>query len=235
MNDRKVTSPSCATCNVSMDRRICLTSTGIGSKGCPTLIKKDISQAAQKSYLENEKLLKFARQAAIQESECYANRHEQPYVLQPIKPRILEIIEFAQKMDYQKLGLAFCIGLHTEAAALTEILNNYDFEVVSAVCKSGAIAKEKLGLTEEHKIYRGREETICNPLFQAEVLNSEETDFNLMLGLCVGHDSIFLQYSQAPVTVVAVKDRVTGHNPLAALYLSGCYFERIKNPGKISK
>ncbi|MBT6339265.1 MAG: DUF1847 domain-containing protein [Desulfobacula sp.] len=60
---------------------------------------------------------------------------------------------------------------------------NYDFEVVSAVCKSGAIAKETLGLTEEHKIYQGQEETICNPVFQAKVLNSEKTDFNLLLGI----------------------------------------------------
>jgi uncharacterized metal-binding protein len=38
----------------------------------------------------------------------------------------------------------------------------------------------------------------------------------------------FFKYAQAPTTVLAVKDRVTGHNPLAAVYLSDSYYQRIK-------
>ena len=56
------------------------------------------------------------------------------------------------------------------------------------------------------------------------------TDFNLMLGLCVGHDSMFLKYSEALVSVIAVKDRLLGHNPLAALY-SG-YYAFLEAPDK---
>lgn len=59
------------------------------------------------------------------------------------------------------------------------------------------------------------------------ILNAENVDLAIMLGLCVGHDTLFIKYCQRPVTVLAVKDRVTGHNPLAALYLSSSYYRRL--------
>lgn len=71
-------------------------------------------------------------------------------------------------------------------------------------------------------------ETMCNPLLQAELLNRAETEFNVLLGLCVGHDSLFLKAAKAPCTVLAVKDRVTGHNPLAAVYTLDSYYRALK-------
>ncbi|MCP4711922.1 MAG: DUF1847 domain-containing protein, partial [Planctomycetes bacterium] len=41
---------------------------------------------------------------------------------------------------------------------------------------------------------------------------------NVLCGLCVGHDSIFYKASEAPVTTLIAKDRVLGHNPVAAIY-----------------
>ena len=37
-------------------------------------------------------------------------------------------------------------------------------------------------------------------------------------GLCVGHDAIFNMNCPGPVTNLVVKDRLLGHNPLAAIY-----------------
>jgi uncharacterized metal-binding protein len=71
---------------------------------------------------------------------------------------------------------------------------------------------------------------MCNPVLQALVLNEAETDFNILLGLCVGHDSLFFKHAEAPVTVLAVKDRLTGHNPLAAVYTSNSYYSRLNVP-----
>jgi uncharacterized metal-binding protein len=68
---------------------------------------------------------------------------------------------------------------------------------------------------------------MCNPILQAEVVNEEKVDLAVILGLCIGHDTLFMQYCRRPMTVIAVKDRVTGHNPLAALYLSGSYYARL--------
>ena len=56
---------------------------------------------------------------------------------------------------------------------------------------------------------------------------SGSTDYNILLGLCVGHDSLFIKYSEAMVTVLVAKDRVFGHNPAAGLYLSGSYYKKL--------
>ena len=54
-----------------------------------------------------------------------------------------------------------------------------------------------------------------------------KTDLNVIIGLCVGHDSLFIKYSKALVTTLITKDRVLGHNPAAALYTSGFYYKRL--------
>jgi uncharacterized metal-binding protein len=147
--------------------------------------------------------------------------------MQPSKTRIVEICEFAKKMNYQRLGLAFCMGLTKEAGVVQGILEQWGFKAISVVCKAGKTSKDRIGIKDDEKIYQSTDESMCNPVFQAKLLNSEKTDFNILLGLCVGHDSLFFKYSEAPVTVLAVKDRVTGHNPLAAIYLSDSYYRKV--------
>ena len=190
---------------------------------------KETLAEAQKEY-EDPQIREFARQASIQEGECYANRHQRPYVMQPSKTRVVEIGEFAQKMGYKRLGLAFCIGLTKEAKIVEGIFKAYGFEVVSVLCKAGRTSKTKIGIKEEEKIFQGTDESMCNPIFQAKTLNRAGAEFNVLLGLCVGHDSLFFKYAEAPTTVLAVKDRVTGHNPLAAIYLSETYYRKIFHP-----
>ena len=105
---------------------------------------------------------------------------------------------------------------------------SHGLEMISVICKVGRIPKEELGLTDNDKIAIGTFEAMCNPIMQAKVLNSEKTEFNILLGLCVGHDSLFFKYAEAPCTVLAVKDRVTGHNPLAAVYTLNSYYRALK-------
>jgi uncharacterized metal-binding protein len=215
--------PDCGACGFPMPQRICFSANGSASKGCPTLTQKAVLASANREY-KKPGVHEFARQASLQEAACYANRHERPYVMQPTKTRLLEIGEFAERMGYRRLGLAFCIGLAQEAARVEEVFKIWGFEVVSAVCKAGKTSKSLIGIRDEEKIFQGTEESMCNPIFQAELLNRAKTEFNVLLGLCVGHDSLFFKYAQAPTTVLAVKDRVTGHNPLAAVYLADTYY-----------
>ena len=140
----------------------------------------------------------------------------------------VKIIEFAGKMNYRKLGLAFCVGLRNEARVVEKLLSSRGFEMISAGCKDGRVPKERLGLTDDQKIAVGKFEAMCNPILQALILNHEQTEFNVLLGLCVGHDSLFFQYAKAPVTVLAVKDRLLGHNPLAAVYNADSYYRSLK-------
>ena len=44
-----------------------------------------------------------------------------------------------------------------------------------------------------------------------------KNELAVVLGLCVGHDTVFYKACRVPVTTLAVKDRVLGHNPIAAV------------------
>ena len=220
--------PQCAKCSVK--DKICQVEGGKGPKFCPTTNYGKIVESAVREY-ERPEVKEFARMASIQEAECYSNRNIQPFVSHPVKPRVQEICEFAKKMGYRKLGVASCGGLHSEAGTLTRILEAQGFEVVSVTCKVGRTPKETIGIREEEKIRIGTFETMCSPITQATILNEEKTDFNILVGLCVGHDSLFFKYSKALATVLIAKDRVLGHNPVAALYTVGMYYSRMLQPG----
>ncbi len=134
------------------------------------------------------------------------------------KPRVKEIIDFCKAMNYKKLGLAFCVGLAKEANVFAQMLRKNGFEVESVICKLGSVDRKNIGIDNCNV-------PMCNPIAQAELLNRERTDFNIVLGLCVGHDTLFFKYSEAPVTVFAVKDRALAHNPLGAIYLADSYYK----------
>jgi uncharacterized metal-binding protein len=185
-------------------------------------------EAAGKRY-DRANIREFARLASVQEAECYEVGERG---LRTNIPRIEEIMQFAAKCGYSRIGLAFCIGLKNEARQVTAMFENNGFEMVSVGCKVGRTPKETIGVSGGEKIAGpDRMESMCNPIVQAEVLDAEEVDFAVLLGLCVGHDTLFLKYCRTPATVLAVKDRVTGHNPLAALYLSKSpYYRRLVQP-----
>lgn len=218
---------NCARCAIEMAERLCKTETGRSPEGCPTGGGEDARRRSDAEYRRPE-VREFARQASIQEGVGYGDKHLGYARVKPIKPRIQEVMEFAERMNYRRLGLAFCMGLRREAKIVEKLFSEHGFEMVSVVCKVGRAPKEEIDLAEEEKIEPGVFETMCNPIMQAMTVNDAMTDFNLMLGLCVGHDSLFLKYAQAPCTVLAVKDRVTGHNPLAAVYNLDSYWRSLK-------
>jgi len=216
----------CAECPLNPEDQICRSRQGDGPDGCPTLLQESAISGYVKHY-EDPETREFARQASLQEASCYVDREADPFVLHPVKPRLQEICEFAARMGYQRLGLAFCSGLREEARVLAEVLVGQGFELVSVVCKVGCEPKEGIGISDPEKIRAGQFEVMCNPISQAELLNDAGTEFNIMMGLCVGHDCLFLKHARAPTTVFAVKDRVLGHNPLAAIYTRGSYYARL--------
>ncbi len=123
------------------------------------------------------------------------------------------------------MGLAFCSGFEKEAKVVAGLLRNADLQVVSAICKSGGVDKCQVGVPDEKKLKPGQYEAMCNPILQAKMLNEQETEFNIVLGLCVGHDSLFYHYSDALCTTLVVKDRVLAHNPVGAIYCADGYFK----------
>lgn len=133
------------------------------------------------------------------------------------KNRIEEVITYAQNMSFKKLGLAFCIGLADQAKVVSALFEDRGFDVISGCCMTGGFSSDDVGLSKEDKIYADGRQPQCNPVGQALIMNKCETDLNVLLGLCVGDDALFIKHSDAPITVLAVKDRIHAHNPLGSI------------------
>lgn len=202
---------SCADCGVVACSR------GMGGYPdfCPTA---KLGENEKKELLEcyqEEGNYEVTQAAALIEHEYYGKM-----------TRVEETMEFARRIGADKVGIANCAALFAEAKTVAKIFREHGFEVISACCKTGAIPKSEAGIPEEC------EETgkiMCNPVMQARILNEAGTKLNIVIGLCVGHDSLFYKYSEAFVTTLIAKDRVLGHNPAAALYtVNTCYRKLLK-------
>lgn len=164
-------------------------------------------------YIEDEENSRFMHAAAQVEYENYCKM-----------TRIEEIAEFARKINAQTLGIATCVGLISEARTAAKFFRHKGFEVYGIACKVGAQPKTKLGIDIDCQVVG---KNICNPIMQAKLLNEKKTNLNIVIGLCVGHDSLFYKYSDALCTTLVTKDRVLGHNPAAALYQMNSYYSKL--------
>ena len=183
---------------------------------CPMPVETELLEAVEEKYLEREDLRRLAIESARTEAAGYCR-----------STRVEEIMDFARRMGMRRLGIAHCVGLMQEAKAARDIFVAGGFEVYTACCKVGSIPKEKIGLRDDEKVCPGQFEALCSPVGQAALLAKAGTELNVVIGLCVGHDSLFFMHTQAPATVLVAKDRVLGHNPVAALYTSHSYYRRL--------
>ena len=197
-----------------------------GPANCPRKVMPGVIERATEVCFSSE-FRDFALQASRQEGSGYLRLPHSPNSPSPVKSRIEEVMEFANRMGYSRLGVAYCGGVQFEAGILVPILENRGFEVVSVQCKCGSVPKEDLGIKDWEKVSPGNFEAMCHPIAQAQILNAHNTDLNILVCLCVGHDSLFLKQSHAPCTVLAAKDRVYGHAPLMAVYQSKSYHRRV--------
>lgn len=220
---QKYSAPACAYCPPKV--RAC-------SKGeeqergpafCPSRVSPDAVDAAWDMYQDPE-VRKVAQASARVEAEGYCQW-----------TRVEEAVQFAKKMGFTRIGIAMCISFVDVARVLSQVLESHGFEVVSAACKNGGVSKEDIGLLDEEKIQPGQFEAMCNPISQAQLLNEQGCEFNLVLGLCIGHDSLFFRHSKGLVSTLVAKDRVLAHNPIGALNLADSYFSRIWGPYRPEK
>ncbi|MGI6176299.1 MAG: DUF1847 domain-containing protein [Christensenellales bacterium] len=146
-------------------------------------------------------------------------------------PRIMETLCFAKELGVERVGLAFCVGLAKEADTVTRVFEHHGLTVDSVVCKCGSFKVDEFGMSNEALNRRGNE-AVCDPVGQALWLEKANTQLNVVLGLCVGHDTLFFKHSAAPVTVLAVKDKVLAHNPLGAVYMADNFYRSKLFPKK---
>ena len=215
--------PSCAYCppNVQACRQGESAERGPGF--CPTKVDQDGIDCAYAIY-DDPEIRQIAQVSAVIEAEGYCKW-----------TRVEEACEFAKRMGFTKVGIANCISFVSEALVMSQILESHGLEVVSVACKHGGIAKEEIGLRDDQKIFPGGHESMCNPVSQAELLNRAGCQFNLVMGLCIGHDSLFIKHSAGLVSVLVTKDRVLAHNPIGALHLADTYFNRVWGPERPEK
>ncbi len=212
--------PGCAYCPPTV--RACRQgeSESRGPGFCPTKVDGDGIERAWGLY-EDPETRKIAYASALVEGEGYCKW-----------TRVEEICHFAKKMGFSRIGIATCISMVDLAKVLSGILESHGFEVASVACKNGGVAKERIGLRDEEKIRPGGHESMCNPISQAQLLNDAGCELNVVLGLCIGHDSLFFRHSRGLATTLVAKDRVLAHNPIGALQLADTYFQRVWGPLK---
>ncbi len=203
---------SCADCAV----RACDGKQGVPPPAdCPGEALSDADKAALEKLFADPENHKLANAACRVEAIGYGTWC-----------RIEESLRFCRECGFAKIGLATCVGLLPETRKLAKIFRANGFEVYGIACKSGSITKDQMDLDP---IGNTVGPMACNPINQARQLNAAGTEMNFTVGLCVGHDALFNKYSEAPVSALIVKDRVTGHNPAAALYLSDGYYKKLYN------
>jgi uncharacterized metal-binding protein len=182
---------------------------------CPMKTRWEVIKSIVKRYGRDD-VKRIYIPATITEKEAYETIRG---VYMAVRPRIKELIEFGKLIKAKKIGLAFCAGMRDEATRIAESLEKNGFTVASVLCKCGGIDKTRLHVTKEYEIGDPLKfEAGCNPVLQAELLNKAETDINVIVGLCLGHDMLFTMNSKAPVTTLIIKDRLLGHNQVIALY-----------------
>jgi uncharacterized metal-binding protein len=194
-----------------------------GTRGpgfCPSKVD-DAGIAAAREQYQDPFVREVARASALVESEGYCRW-----------TRVEEIVQLAKRLGFTKLGIATCISFVDLARTLSAVFESHGFEVASVACKNGGVPKEALGVADEEKIRPGTYEAMCNPVSQAELLNRAGCQLNVVLGLCVGHDSLFFRHSTGLATTLVAKDRVLAHNPVGALQLADTYYARIWGPDR---
>lgn len=127
--------------------------------------------------------------------------------------RLQEIGEFARRLGVTRIGIAFCVGLADEVRLIAEAFEAAGLEVRSVCCKVGSLTKEEMGMPVRPWVGA----VSCNPAEQARILDDEGCGLLVVVGLCVGHDTLFYRHAKAPVTTLVTKDRKLGHNPVAAV------------------
>ncbi len=171
-------------------------------KNCPTVMEKEIIEKSIERYNVDEninKIMKIANKLPVTEDGELRSRAE-------------EIIDLVKQMNIKKIGVAFCYSLEKEAKKFVKMLENYDITVVPVCCKVGSVDVKEIGIEKK----RDKFIATCNPITQAEIMNKENTELNVVVGLCVGHDMIFNKNSETYVTTLIAKDRKYAHCPAKA-------------------
>jgi uncharacterized metal-binding protein len=121
--------------------------------------------------------------------------------------RLREVVELARRMDCARVGIAHCADTGPEARLAAAALAREGLDAVLPPTPDG-----------------------CDPVGQARHFAGRDVRLNVVVGMCVGHDALFIRHSSAPVTSLVVRDVRLRHNPIAALYTRAGYLKHAIRP-----
>lgn len=156
------------------------------------------------SFDRDEVILKYAEESVIVRAAADLVDFGRAGTLS----RLQETIAFAQKMNYKRIGLAYCYGMEKQVTQIVGILRENKLNVRAVSCTVGGIPQNLVNPESTFCTVS------CNPIGQARQLNSENVDLVVMIGLCLGHDILFQREVKVDCTTLVVKDRVHNHEPL---------------------
>lgn len=116
--------------------------------------------------------------------------------------RLREVREFSRLMGFRSIGIAHSPDLAREAEGAREALAGFD--VAPILPPPG---------------------DSLDPEGQANFFREEGTELNVVAGMGVASEALFLKASHAPVVVLFARDARLRHNPAAALYTSRSYLQ----------
>ncbi len=117
--------------------------------------------------------------------------------------RLEEAAEFARLMGFVKIGLPHCPDMSDEAAQIRTYLRGLGLEA-----------------------YVSPPAVEVDPSGQADFFAGAGVDLNLIVGMCVAHEVVFLSRTEGPAISLIARDRRLGHNPAAGLYTSRSYLQK---------
>jgi uncharacterized metal-binding protein len=116
--------------------------------------------------------------------------------------RVREIREFARLMGFERLGVAHGPDMVKEASLAADFLSE---QGTFPILPPGALTSDPVG--------------------QAAFFQEEGTELNVLAGLSVGQEALFVEASGVLSTALVARDLRLRHNPVAALYTSRSYLQ----------
>ena len=104
----------------------------------------------------------------------------------------------------ETIGVASCLGSIETARTVIEAIESEGMKAALVTCKLGGLTVnnvDKDGVPCEHPG--------CNPVAQAKILNGLNVPVVVLVGLCIGHDMIFIKHCKSYVIPFITKMPLT--------------------------
>ncbi|SDP84157.1 DUF1847 domain-containing protein [Desulforhopalus singaporensis] len=134
-------------------------------------------EAAKREYRKDENI------------RLYSAACEVGAVNDGFRPRIEEALHFAKQLNCTRVGLAACAAFENETRILKSLFRKEGIQVFCTNCPIGGVTAEERGLPQLAEYIN----SACNPIAQAKILNRERTELNFIVGLCMGHDMVYVK------------------------------------------